>query len=806
MEPTDIVSGEVFRGRGFVNLVEEDFFSWVLAADVRDEVVVLLRGLLQPLSIYDPSRINEDLLKELYQGLVDPETRHDLGEFYTPDWLAHLTLEQAGYRGEGSVLDPACGSGTFLFTAIQMARAHGKTGKELADYAQANIMGVDVHPLAVTTARVNYALALARDLPRRQRGVVIPVYMADALLREEVRKTSTPIKIVVSTEERNVVPRGGRKPKKEPAEVAFAIPSAVARAPEALDDILKTLCDYAQQPGDIEPLLAGFRAYLGTHRHGSDPLAAAQWQSNLKLMVKLVRARRDTIWGFILRNAYRPIYLSDRRFDFVVGNPPWLAYRYIQDERYQAQVKDLCFAYRLLEKSQVNLFTVMDTSSLFFEFCYDRYVKPEGMLAFVMPKSVLRGAKQHAAFQRMGFTCGLDLEKVKPLFKVPACVLARRKREGEVRPAGIPMQQVRGELPERNMPWATAGELLALSAGSYSPLPEAAVSPYWSSLKAGASIFPRCFWFVEPAAADGVGVVDPAKPYLETAEATQKDAKAPWKGMHFGGTVEADFLYATLLGRDLLPFGYLTLELIVLPLTVVSDTGMIGLLTQRDAVSRGYLGLAEWLRGAETAWQAKKKPTSDRTIYQRLDYQRTLSTQTLTGCHKMLYNTSGTHLAACVVDTTSPLTVGGLDVHGFAADMVTYYREFQDESEAHYLCAVLNSSTVNLAIKPHQTGGQWGERHVTRLPFEVLPIPVYDPENPAHHELAAISLECHATVAHIAPQMANGAIGRQRQEIRRMLQPGLQRLDGLVRRLLAEVVVAAPRERARDGRDLFGGG
>ena len=45
----------------------------------------------------------------------------------------------------------------------------------------------------------------------------------------------------------------------------------------------------------------------------------------------------------------------------------------------------------------------------------DRYLKPEGTLAFVMPRSVITGAKQHRPFQRRGMTRILDVGNVSPL-------------------------------------------------------------------------------------------------------------------------------------------------------------------------------------------------------------------------------------------------------------------------------------------------------------------------------------------------------------------------------------------------------
>ncbi len=57
-----------------------------------------------------------DLFKDLYQDLFPRAMRHDRGEYYTPDWLAAHVLDQVGYTGEPTqrLLDPSCGSGTFL--------------------------------------------------------------------------------------------------------------------------------------------------------------------------------------------------------------------------------------------------------------------------------------------------------------------------------------------------------------------------------------------------------------------------------------------------------------------------------------------------------------------------------------------------------------------------------------------------------------------------------------------------------------------------------------------------------------------
>ena len=119
-EVFDILEGESFRRFGVLNFVDEDFFAWILHSRVRHRITNMVLKLLDQLLVYDLTKIDEDVFKELYQELVDPEVRHDLGEYYTPDWLANYIVKEvlAGNR-KPTLLDPACGSGTFLFTTIR---------------------------------------------------------------------------------------------------------------------------------------------------------------------------------------------------------------------------------------------------------------------------------------------------------------------------------------------------------------------------------------------------------------------------------------------------------------------------------------------------------------------------------------------------------------------------------------------------------------------------------------------------------------------------------------------------------------
>jgi hypothetical protein len=58
------------------------------------------------LDSYNPGTLSEepagsrDLLKKLYQQLFPRSVRHDLGEYYTPDWLAEHVLNELEYTGD----------------------------------------------------------------------------------------------------------------------------------------------------------------------------------------------------------------------------------------------------------------------------------------------------------------------------------------------------------------------------------------------------------------------------------------------------------------------------------------------------------------------------------------------------------------------------------------------------------------------------------------------------------------------------------------------------------------------------------
>ena len=110
-----ILSGRALAEIGIQGAVESDFFDWVLKLPAGADLVLRIARQTGRFRLND---VEADVLKALYESLIDPAQRHDLGEYYTPDWLAAKVVAAAVTEPlTQRVLDPACGSGTFLFHA-----------------------------------------------------------------------------------------------------------------------------------------------------------------------------------------------------------------------------------------------------------------------------------------------------------------------------------------------------------------------------------------------------------------------------------------------------------------------------------------------------------------------------------------------------------------------------------------------------------------------------------------------------------------------------------------------------------------
>jgi hypothetical protein len=157
VSPATLLAGRLFTQRAQITgVVEADFFDWVVEVEGGEAFV---RTLARRLARFEWGVVEHDVMKVLYESIIDADQRHSLGEYYTPDWLAdEIVREVVTDPLDQRVLDPACGSGTFLFHAVRQyldhADAAGIPTPQAVEQVTHKVIGVDVHPVAVTLARV----------------------------------------------------------------------------------------------------------------------------------------------------------------------------------------------------------------------------------------------------------------------------------------------------------------------------------------------------------------------------------------------------------------------------------------------------------------------------------------------------------------------------------------------------------------------------------------------------------------------------------------------------------------------------
>ena len=389
--------GGIFHELGITNFLEGDLFAWYLAV-WSDPIEKAARRMIQKLDEYNPGTFSEDpvesrdLLKKLYQQLFPKSVRRDLGEYYTPDWLAEHVLNELGYEGDPDkrLLDPACGSGTFLVMAINRIRRWYEANREKCAYDEgellnkilANVIGFDLNPLAVMAARTNYLVAV-KDLIRYSDHVEIPVYLCDSIM--------TPAEYGdLFTGAGNVakVPCSAMKPPHllVPKEIAKS-PKEVAKYAEVLEDCIK------QAYGPDE--------FLSRCRDEGLNVSAADVHLNLyKELVVLDKENKNGIWARIIKNNFAPLFVGS--VDYVAGNPPWVRWGYLPRE-YREDSIPLWQNYGLfsLKGFEARLGSgEKDLSQLFTYVCLDKYLADKGKLGFLITKTVFKAKGQAEGFRR----------------------------------------------------------------------------------------------------------------------------------------------------------------------------------------------------------------------------------------------------------------------------------------------------------------------------------------------------------------------------------------------------------------------
>ncbi len=520
----------------------------------------------------------------------------------------------------------------------------------------------------------------------------------------------------------------------------------------------------------------------------------ALWQFTSDLS-ELIREKQNSIWSFVIRNSFRPALLR-QQFDVILGNPPWVAYRYVTDPEYQREIKKRAVeTYEIAPKSQ-KLFTQMELATVFLAHAMQTFAKPGGRLAFVMPRSVLSADQHQNLIQRkykadFKLTGYWDLRGVAPLFNVPSCVLFAEQTEKRGTSEAMPAEVWQAQLPARDTAWeqsagrftVTSKEARVIWLGGRCALSTEAgaasagrAGTYAKLFRQGATIVPRNFYFVE---VDGLeGKSDPERLYpCRTDEESARESKKPYNEVRMRGSVEGRFLFSTAVSRHVLPFVLLPPSPVVLPLE--ESNGKFYTVNAQALRRKGYRAAADWVERVDALWIDLRGGKVKQSATEWLDYSGKLTAQSPAARHLVLYNAAGTNVSATYCDRHAlPLP--------FVVEHKLYWAAFDEADEAHYLAAMLNAESVNDAIKPFQSTGLLGERDIEKKLLDV-PFPRFEPANSIHARLAEIGRLAHgrAQEAVQAAQLErNASLARKRAYIRTAVEDLRNEADDLVRQLL----------------------
>ena len=375
--PEALLKGHILAEQSDLHgVVDADLFTWPTEVDES----IYLCEIARVVELFDWTQNATEVGPTLYQNVITQEERKKLGEYYTPRWLAEeITKAVVDDPLNQRVLDPSCGSGTFIETAVEHILNHsgGLSQSETLKKLQENIVGIDIHPVAVQLSKATWVMAAA-DTIRAARtednetgSVSAPIYLGDSMqLRYDTGTLSASLAIELET--RETLP-GHTEP------IIFSIPKELARHQTDIDQLISELATAIDEGRDTDHVADAFEM-SDASRRSVQAIATA--------MRELHAADRNHVWAYYIRNMIRPAVIAEQKVDRIIGNPPWLNYsdssdiirqelREMSEKRYQIWAGGTQAPHQ-------------DIATLFYTRCAELYAKPQATIGMVMPHSALR--------------------------------------------------------------------------------------------------------------------------------------------------------------------------------------------------------------------------------------------------------------------------------------------------------------------------------------------------------------------------------------------------------------------------------
>ena len=795
--PDALLKGRILAEQSDLHgVIDADLFTW--PTEIGESAY--LREIARVVAQFDWTQSPREVAPTLYQNVITQEERKKLGEYYTPRWLAQeITAAVVDDPLKQRVLDPSCGSGTFIETAVErlLEQAGDLSAKDTLRLLQENVVGIDIHPVAVQLAKATWVMAAASTISaaRVEGGetdaVSAPIYLGDSMqLRYDTGTLTAGQYIELET---------GETLPNQTGKVTFRIPKELARQQADIDRLISEMATAIDEGKDAEPVADNYQMSDECRQSMKDVAA---------LMTELHAADRNHVWAYYIRNMIRPAIIAEEKVDRIIGNPPWLTYgqsadiireelRGMSERRYQIWAGGRMAPHQ-------------DIATLFYTRCAELYAKMNAKIGMVMPHSALRTG-QHLKWRSGNYkqkggrntpSIGLnfqvhepwDLDNVVPdFFPMPASVaFAAYPGAGEGTPMAPGTVQVwRGNWYENYDGISRKSEALHHDDGNFK-------SPYAELSSQGPTIVDRRLFFVETTPHTAM---IPAANTTNVKPRLGNQDKVLYEGQlgQLEGVVSNDHLFNVYLGECIAPYVALNPLRAALPVHRPTMTfpllpdGGLDVSALHSTMQRRWNNAAEMYRNAHESQAIKE-------LFERLNHQNILTNQltymraVIDGnrATRIAYTTNGEPTATTIRDDRSVL------------DHTLFQMVCHSDEEAHFALAIINSDALATAAGTFMPKGLFGARHFHKHGWK-LPIPRYDAGDPLHVRLSelgkAAEQECAALIAE-SDIMSKPAGDAQSRAARRLLrhewQPQsqtAQMIESSVAVLLSDPAQAALAER-----------
>lgn len=133
------------RRKGFVNFKNETLLKTVDKCDSKTKIEI------ENCFLSKDIELNLKNIEKFFELLIAPSERKLNGAYYTPTFLVEYITKKS-INGDIRVCDPACGSGSFLVSAVK--RLAEITKKSMTEVIENNVFGSDILPSSIRRSKI----------------------------------------------------------------------------------------------------------------------------------------------------------------------------------------------------------------------------------------------------------------------------------------------------------------------------------------------------------------------------------------------------------------------------------------------------------------------------------------------------------------------------------------------------------------------------------------------------------------------------------------------------------------------------